>query len=151
MSWKVTARYFCSSSSIYFGHKEPIKTKNILHFQVFGSKFVKFLMSILKWQPSSSSIFIFFFIVMKHKSTVSFKLVRSLLWTKRSHQSPNFDNFNCSGENFPNFSCHFLSNKSVFLQILCPLSVSWKIDSLYLFSSNNIYFAPKEPIKVRII
>ena len=29
-------------------------------------------------------------------------------------------------------------------------SVSWKITSLYLFSSNNIYFALKEPIKMKV-
>ena len=39
-------------------------------------------------------------------------------------------------------SCHFLSNKSIFLQILYPSSVSWKITPLYFFSSNNI-FSPK--------
>ena len=31
-----------------------------------------------------------------------------------------------------------------------PSSVSWKITPLYFFSSNNIYFAQKEPIKVKI-
>ena len=51
-----------------------------------------------------------------------------LLWTKESHQNPiNFDTFKCSGENLPNFSCHFPNNKSVFLQILPHFLVSWKI------------------------
>ena len=36
------------------------------------------------------------------------------------------------------------------LQILCLSSVSWKICPLYFFSSNNIYFAQKEPIKMKI-
>ena len=31
-----------------------------------------------------------------------------------------------------------------------PSSVSWKITPLYFFSSNNIYFAQKEPIKLNI-
>ena len=48
-------------------------------------------------------------------------------------------------------SCHFLSNKSVFLQILYPSSVSWKITPLYFFSSSNIYFAQKEHIKMKIL
>ena len=36
------------------------------------------------------------------------------------------------------------------LQILCSFSVSWKITPLYFFSSNDIYFAQKEPIKMKI-
>ena len=39
---------------------------------------------------------------------------------------------------------------SIPLQILYPSSVSWKATSLYFFSSNNIYFAQKDPIKVKI-
>ena len=73
-----------------------------------------------------------------------------LLWTKGSQKSSNFDTFECSGENLSNFSCNFPSNKSVFLQILHHSSMSWKITPLYFFSSNNIYFAQKEPIKVNI-
>ena len=86
---------------------------------------------------------------MSHNSTVNFKLIHFLLWTKRSYQSSNFDTFKCSGENLPN-SCHFPSNKSVFLQILHHSSMSWKITPLYFFSSNNIYFAQKELIKMNI-
>ena len=108
-------------------------------------------MSILKWQVSSSSIFVSFFIVMTHNSSVNFKLIHFLLWTKGSHQSSNFDTFKCSGKNLPNSSFHFPSSKSVFLQILHHSSVSWKITPVYFFSSNNIYFAQKELIKVKIL
>ena len=107
-------------------------------------------MSLLKQQISSYSIFISFFIVMTHNSTVNLKLIHFLLWTKGSYQSFNFDTFECSGENLQNSSCHFPSNKSVFLQILHNSSVPWKITSLYFFSSNNIYFGQKEPIKMKI-
>ena len=48
-----------------------------------------------------------------------------------------------------NSSCHSPSNKSVFLQILHHSSLQWKITPLYFFSSNNIYFAQKEPMKVK--
>ena len=42
--------------------------------------------------------------------------------------------------------------RSRFLSKFCiPLPVSWKITPLYLFSSNNIYFAHNEPIKVTIL
>ena len=72
-------------------------------FQVLRSKFLKFLMSILKWKDHFSSNFaVFFFIVMTHNSSVDFKLILFLPWLKGSHhQSPNFEVFKCSGENFP--------------------------------------------------
>ena len=50
-----------------------------------------------------------------------------LLWTKGSHQSLNFDTSKCSGENLPNSLCHSSNHKSVFLQILHDISVSWNI------------------------
>ena len=106
-------------------------------------------MSILKRQVSFSSIFVSFFIVMTHNASVNFKVIHFLLWAKGSHQSSNLDTFQCSGENFPN-SCHFPSNKSVFIQILHHSSISWKISPLYFFSSNKKYFAQKGPIKVKI-
>ena len=62
---------------------------------------------------------------------ISFKLIHFQLWTKESHQSPNFETFKCSGENLPYSSCHFPNHKSVFLQILHHSSVSWKITPLY--------------------
>ena len=53
-----------------------------LDFQVLESKFVKFLMWILKWQVNSSSNFALFFIAMTHNSSVNFKVIPFLLWTK---------------------------------------------------------------------
>ena len=47
-------------------------------------------------------------------------------------------------------ACQLWNDKSVPLKILYPSSVSWKITPLYFFSSNNIYFAQKELIKVKI-
>ena len=119
-------------------------------FQVLRSKFVKFFLSVLKRQFKSFSIFESFFIIMTHKSSISFKLIHFLLWRKGSHQIPNFDTFECSDENLSNYSCHFPNHKSVFFQILHHSSMSWKMTPLYSFSSNNIYSAQKEPIKVNI-
>ena len=116
---------------------------------MLGSNFVKF-MSILKRQVSFSSIFVSLFIIMTHNSTVYLKLIHFLLWTKASYQSSHFDTFECSGENSQNSSCHFPGNKSVFLQILHHSSILWKITPLYFFISKNIYFAQKEPIKMKI-
>ena len=61
----------------------------------------------------------------------------------------NFETFECLGQNLSNSICQFSNDKSIALQILYPSSVSWKITPLYFFSSNNIYFAQKEPIKVK--
>ena len=61
-----------------------------------------------------------------------------------------FETFECSSQNLSNCLCQFWNDKSIPLHILYPSSVSWKITPLYFFSSNNIYFAQKEPIKVKI-
>ena len=61
-----------------------------------------------------------------------------------------FETFKCSHQNLSNSLCQFWNDKSIPLQILYPSSVSWKITPLCFFSSNNIYFAQKEPIKVNI-
>ena len=129
---------FFSSNFIYSDQRSQSKSK-FLDFRVLESKFIKFLMSFKKWQVNSFSNFASFFIVMTHNSSVNFKLIHFLLWTKGSHQSPNFDTFKCSGENLQNSSCHFPSNKPIFLQILHHSSVSWKITPLYFFSSYNIH------------
>ena len=91
-------------------------------------------MSILKRQVSSLSIFVSFSIVMTHNFSVYFKLIHFQLWTKGSHQSSNFDTLERSGENLPNSSCHFPSNKSVFLQILHHSSMLWETTLLYFVS-----------------
>ena len=61
-----------------------------------------------------------------HIYSVNFKFIHFLLWTKGSHQSPNFDPFACSSENLRNSSCHFPNHMSVFLQIFHYFSVSWR-------------------------
>ena len=120
--------------------RSPLKWK-FWDFQVLGSKFIKFLMSILNWQVNSFSNFASFFIVITYNSSVDFKLILFLLWIKWSHQYLNFETFNCSGENLAYSSCHFPNHKSVFFQILHHPSVSWKITPLYFFRSNIKHFA----------
>ena len=61
-----------------------------------------------------------------------------------------FYTFECSCQNLSNSLCQFWNDKSIPLQILHPSSGSWKVILLYIFSSNNIYFAQKEPIKMKI-
>ena len=93
-------------------------------------------MSVLNWEVNSSSIFAPFLILMTHYSPVNLKLLHFQLWTKESHQNPNFETSKCSDEYFSNSSWHFWKQKSVFLQILHHSLVSWKITLLDLFRSN---------------
>ena len=60
------------------------------------------------------------------------------------------ENFECSGQSFSNSLCQFLNDKPIPLKILYLSSVSWKISSLYFFSSKNICFVQKEHIKRKI-
>ena len=106
------------------------------------SPFVKF--EIILRHVNSFLNFALFFFAMTHNSSVNFKF-----YFGQKDQSPNFDTFKCSGENLPNLSCHFSNHQLVFLQNLHCSSVSWKITPLCFFSSNNIYFAKKELIKVK--
>ena len=118
---------------------------------MLGSKFNKFLRSILKPYVNCSTNLASFFIVMTYNSCVNFRLIPFLLWIKGSHQNANFETFDeCSDENLPNSSCHFPNHKSVFLQILHHSSVSSKITPLYFFSLNIIYFGQKDVIKVHV-
>ena len=92
-------------------------------------------MSILKWQVNSISSFASFFIAITHNSPLRFKLIHFILCIKGSNESPNFENFVCSGENL----CHFpyvifQTTSQVFfkfcltlqcheIQLLCPFLV----------------------------
>ena len=60
-----------------------------------------------------------------------------------------FETFEFSGQNLSNSLRQFWNGNSIPLQILHPSSVSWKIAPLYFYSSNNIYFSQKEPIKMK--
>ena len=114
-------------------------------------KFVKLFMSVLNWDVNSSSIFALLFILMTYNSPVNLKLMHFQLWTKESHQSPNFETFNCSGENFPNFSCYFPNHKLVFLQILHHSLVSWKITPLYFLDQTLHTFHERYQSKCKFL
>ena len=108
------------NSSVLFWLKhyiiQPIKGQTFEIFEYFWSRFVKLLLPISNWAVNSSSTFESFFIVMTHNSPVTFKLLHFLLWTKRCHQSLDFETFKSSGKNLPNSSCHYCKYKPVFLQ-----------------------------------
>ena len=117
---------------------------------MLGSKFVKFLMSILKRQVNSSSDFLSFYSVITCNSSLNFKPIYFLLWAKGSYENTNFDIFKCSDENLLNSSCHFWKHTLVFLQMLHQYSVSPSKTFLYFFGLKTIYFVQKKPIKVQI-
>ena len=88
---------------------------------------------------------------MKDNSSVLFSSNNMYFAQKEPIKLKTFETFECSsGQNLSNSLCQFWNGKSVPLQILYPSSVSWKITPMYVFSSNNIYFAQKEPIKMKI-
>ena len=93
---------------------------------------------------ATCSVLASFFIAMIRNSFENFKLIHFLLWTKGSHQSPNFDTFKCSGESLPNCTFHIPNHRIAFLEISHHFSVSGTITPVYFFSSNNVYFAPME-------
>ena len=63
---------------------------------MIGGKFTKFLMSCLKLQVSFSLNFGSLLIVMRDNISVLFKLRLYMIWTKRVHQCPKFQTFDCS-------------------------------------------------------
>ena len=130
--------YFLAETFYSLVKGSPLKW-NFWDFWVFMSKFVKFPKSLAS-----------LFIVMTHNSPVNFKFIHFLLWIKEPHQSPNFEPFECCGENFPNPLYHFWKHKSVFHQISHQYSVPSNINPLYFFSPNIIKFGQKQPIKVQI-
>ena len=60
------------------------------------------------------------------------------------------ESFECSGQILSNSLCQLWNNESIPPQILHPSLVSWNIIPLFFFSSKNIYFAQKEPNKMKI-
>ena len=139
----------CSSNNIYFAQKEPIKVKFFETFECPGQNLSNSLCQLWnnKWIPlqilypssgSSKITPLYFF------SSNNMKFAQS-----ESIKVNIFETFECSSQSFSNSLCQFWNNKSIPLQIFYPSSV-WKVTPLYFFSSDNIYFVQKEPIKVRI-
>ena len=60
------------------------------------------------------------------------------------------ETFQRSGHNLSNFWCHFWKDMLDSFPNFVSSSVSWKITPMCFFSSNNTYFAHKEPTKVKI-
>ena len=149
VSWNRTSLYLFTLTNIYFAQKKPIKVKNLETFEWWGqnvsNSFCQF------WNDKSNPLQILY------PSSVSWKITALYFCSlnniyfaqKKSTKMKNFETFNCSGQNFSNSLCQFWTDKSIPLPILFHSSVSWKITLLYLFSLTNIYFAQKNPIKMK--
>ena len=151
-SWllsSITPLRFFSLKTIYFGQKYPIRVQIFETFECLGQN-----LSISSCEFSNDKSIplqtFHHYSISAHNSSVKFKLMHFWLWTKVSHESPNFDSFKCSGENLQNSLCHFPNNTSVFVQILHVSPASSKITPLYLVWPNVIYFAQNGPIKVQM-
>ena len=143
--------YFFVHKHYIIWYKASHQNANFWDFWLLESKFVKFLMSILKRQVNSSLDFSSFFSAIIHNSSVSFKFMffsfgHSTL-DKRISWKYKFWPFQVFSWKFVKFA-YFPNDKSVFLQILRDSSILWKLTPLYSFRSNAIYFARKWPIKL---
>ena len=150
VSWKIIPLYFFSSNNIYFAQKEPIKMTIFETFECLGQILSNSLCQF--WNDKSIPLPILY------PSSVSWKIIPLYFFSsnniyfaqKEPIKMTIFETFECSGQILSNSLCQFWNDKLIPLQILYPSSVSWKIIPLYFFSSNNIYFAQKEPIKMTI-
>ena len=104
--------------------------------------------------PSNNSVFL----QILHHSSMSWEITPLYFFSSKNtyfaQKEPIkvkiFVTFTCSGQKLSDFLFQFWNNESIPLQILYSSSVSWKIITLYFFSSSNLYFAQKEPIKMKI-
>ena len=91
-------------------------------------------------------------------SSVSWKIIPLYFFSSNKIYFPQkqpikikiFETFQCLAQILSNSLSQFWNDNLIPLQILYPSSVSWKIITLYFFSSNKIYFAQTEPIKKKI-
>ena len=149
VSWKITFLYFFSSNNIYFAQKEAIKVKIFQTSKCSGQNLSNSLCQFSnKWIPLQ--ILYLPLVSWKITSLYFFSSKNVYFAQKEIIKVKIFETFKWSGQNLSNSLCQFWKDNLIPLQILYPSLVSWKITSLYFFSSNNIYFAQKEPIKLKI-
>ena len=115
------------------------------------SKFVKFLMSILKRQVDSFPNFVSLFSFMKDYSSVLFSSNNIYFAQKEPIKMKIFETFNCLGQKLWNSSCQLWNDKSVPFQMLHHSSLSWQITPLWILSSYCFNFGLKDPIKISIL
>ena len=149
VSWKIAPLYFLSWNNIYFAQKELIKVNLFDTFECSGQNFSNSLCQF--WNEKSIPLQIL------HPSWISWKITplyfsAQIIYTllKRRPLKWKFLRLSIAQVKIFQIPCVNFETTSLFLsKFLHPSSVSWKITPLYLFSSNNIYFAQKEPVKVK--
>ena len=115
------------------------------------SKFVKFLLSILKRQVHSSPNFVSLFNLMKDNSSDLFTSNNIYFAKNEPIKMKIFKTFKCLGQYSSNSSCQLWNNKSIPPQILRHSSVLWQITPLWILSSYFFNFGLKDPIKIPIL
>ena len=150
MSWKIIPLYFFISNNIYFAQKQPIKVKIFETFECSVQNLSNSLSQ--SWNDKSIPLQILYPSSVSRKITplYFFSFDNIYFAQKDPIKVKIFGTLKCSSQNLSNSLCQFWNYKLIPLQILHPSSFSWKITPLYLFSSDNIYFAQKDPIKVKI-
>ena len=98
--------FFCTFYAVCPIGKSSTSKCKFQDLPLLALKFTKFLMSFLEPRISFCSNFASLFGVMRHNSSVLFRLNVCMLWTNGSNQSANFWTFEWLGEDSPNFSCH---------------------------------------------
>ena len=88
------------------------------------------------------------FSTMTHNSSEISLLKQCMLWTKRTHQCTIFRLLGDLMKVHPICHAIFETTRSGCIQILYYCSVSWKINPLYFFSWNVIWFWHKQPTEV---
>ena len=139
--WKITPLYFLSSNNIYFPQKEPIKMEMFETYECSDQNLSNFLCQF--WNGKSIPVQILY------SSSVSWNITPLHFFSsnniyfarKEPIKMKILKTFKCSCQNLSNFLCQFWKDTSISLQILYPSSVSCAVIPVFLFSSNNIYFA----------
>ena len=151
VSWKITSMYFLAQTMYTLLKRSPLKWTFL---RLLSAEVKICQISYAKFEATNKSIPL----EILYPSAVSWRITPLYFSSTNNihfaHKEPIkvkiFETFEHSGQNLSNFLCKFLNDKSIPLEILHPSSVSWKITPLYFFSSNNIYFAQKEHIKMKI-
>ena len=141
--------YFFRSNNIYFAQKKPIKIKILETYECSGQHLSNFLCQF--WNDKSIPLQILYLYLVSWKIIPMFFFSSNNIYFAQEEpiKVKILETFKCLGHILSNSLCLFWNEESISLQVLYPSSILWKITPLYFFSSSNINFAHKEPIKMK--
>ena len=147
VSWKIPPLYFFSLNKIYFAQKKPIKVK-ILKLSSAQIKICQ--IPYVSFETTSRFLSKFCIPLQFHERLLLCTFLSQTIYTllKRSALKWKFLRLDCSGQNLSNFLCQFWSWFLSYIWIPLQFHERWLLCTI--ISSNNIYFAQKEPIKMKI-